>query len=175
MAGKSIPLSVRVSDDDAAFLAALRIPGASTPSEKIRALIARARADAGDAGGYESLLAGLRDRLEPTAAELRQREAAGRMRSDLVADSLHWLPDLAAFLMAGPAPAPRKGGDEALKAFEAGLADRVFRYIEAVLRLGVTRRAPCYDPDIVAEGMQGTLELAGLILDRSNPPQRTTP
>jgi hypothetical protein len=30
---------------------------------------------------------------------------------------------------------------------------RIFRFIEAVLRLGVTAKAPCYDPDLVAHAV----------------------
>jgi hypothetical protein len=171
MAGKSIPISVRVSDDDAAFLAALDIQGAVTPSEKIRALIARARDDADGGNDYEAALTRVRAWLEPTSQRLRAREMSSRQRSELIADTLYWLPDLVAFLMAGPDPAPRKG-DDGLKAFEAGVADRIFRYIEAVLRLAVTEKAPCYDPGIVSEGIRGTLELTEVVLTRRNSPQR---
>lgn len=165
MATKSIPISVRVSDDDAAFLAALQLSGAVTPSEKIRALIARAREDAERGHDYEASLGRVRDLLEPTSALLRAREMSSRQRSELIADTLYWLPDLMAFLAAGPEPSPRKG-DDGLKAFEAGVADRIFRFIEAVLRLAVTEKAPCYDPGIVSEGVRGTLELTGVILAR---------
>lgn len=165
MAGKSIPISVRISDDDAAFLASLQIAGAATPSEKIRALIARARDDAEGGDSYEATLARLRAWMEPAAQRLRAREMASRQRSELIADTQYWLPDLMAFLAAGPEPAPRKG-DDGLVAFEAGVADRIFRFIEAVLRLAVTEKAPCYDPGVVSAGMAGTLELTGVVSAR---------
>ena len=43
---RRIPLSVRITDADAAFLAQYKAEGATTPSEKLRALLADARRDA---------------------------------------------------------------------------------------------------------------------------------
>ena len=40
---KSVPLSVRVSPDDARFISQIDIAGAATPSDKVRALLADAR------------------------------------------------------------------------------------------------------------------------------------
>jgi hypothetical protein len=162
MSGKSIPLSFRVSDEDAEFLAALELPGAVTPSEKLRTLVTRARLENDEARTYEGSLVRIRELLEPTSQTLRARELASRQRSELIADTLYWLPDLVAYLMAGPEGA-RKGIED-MKAFEAGVADRIFRFIEAVLRLGVTAKAPCYDPDLVAKGLAGSLELSQVIL-----------
>ena len=162
MSGKSIPLSFRVTDEDAEFLAGLEIPGAITPSEKLRALITRARLEHAQERTYEGSLGRVRELLEPTSQTLRAREMAIRQRSELIADTLYWLPDLVAFLMAGPETS-RKGGDD-LRAFEAGVADRIFRFVEAVLRLGVTAKAPCYDPDLITNGIAGTLELSQVIL-----------
>ncbi|HEU0153935.1 MAG TPA: hypothetical protein VFQ84_11400 [Arenimonas sp.] len=165
MASKSTPISVRITDDDAAFLASLELSGAATPSEKIRTLITRARTEAEEGRTYEASLVRIRELLEPTSQLLRARELTSRQRSELIADTLYWLPDLVAYLMAGPEHAPKKG-DDGLKAFEAGVADRIFRYLEAVLRLAVTEKAPCYDPSIVSEGVRGTLELTEVILTR---------
>jgi hypothetical protein len=170
MAGKSIPISVRISDDDAEFLASLELQGAATPSEKIRALITRARDDAEQGRSYEASLNRIRDLLEPTSLQLRSLEMSSRQRSELIADTLYWLPDLVAFLVAGPERGARKG-DDGLKAFEAGVADRIFRFIEAVLRLAVTEKAPCYDPGIVSEGVRGALELTEVILTRRQSPE----
>lgn len=164
MSGKTIPLSVRVSDDDAEFLAALQIDGAVTPSEKLRALIAQARAEAAQGRSFEAALARVRAQLEPTAQHLRQRELELRLRSQLVQEVLATVPDLVAYLVAGPAPVPRSRAGEELVPFEQGVSDRVFRLAEAVLRLGVTAKAPCYNPDVVAQGATGTLELSRVIL-----------
>jgi len=170
MTPKTIPLSVRVSEDDAEFLGALELPGASSPSEKLRALIVDARRRHAEGRTYESSLALVRELLEPLSQTLRARELSSRQRSELIADTLYWLPDLVAFLMAGPGKGGAKTDARDLAEFEAGVAHRIFRFVEAVLRLGVTAKAPCYDPGVVTAGIGGTLELAQLIL--SNRPAK---
>ncbi len=169
MSAKNIPLSVRVSDEDAEFLASLEIGGAATPSEKLRALIAQARERRVEGRTYEASLGLVRELLEPVGQALRARELATRQRSELISDTLYWLPDLVAYLMTGPAPKGGKGEGRELVEFEAGVSHRIFRFIEAVLRLGVTAKAPCYDPNLIAADLGGTLELAQLILARREP------
>jgi hypothetical protein len=164
MTSKTIPLSVRVSEEDAEFLASLELDGAATPSEKLRGLIAQARQRHGEGRTYEGALAIVRELLEPTSQQLRARELKSRQRSELIADTLYWLPDLVAYLMAGPSTRPGKNDAADLVEFEAGVAYRIFRFTEAVLRLGVTAKAPCYDPAVVTAGIGGTLELAQLVL-----------
>jgi hypothetical protein len=167
VSAKTIPLSVRISEEDAEFLAGLALPGATTASEKLRALIGQSRRRHAEGRSYEASLALVRELLEPLSLTLRARELSSRQRSELIADTLYWLPDLVAFLMAGPAPRAAKAGDgRELAEFEAGVAHRIFRFIEAVLRLGVTAKAPCYDPGVVTAGIPGALELAQLILEK---------
>lgn len=161
MSGKSVTISARIAEEDAEFLALLDLPGASTPSEKIRALIAQARSRHSEGRTYEASLTLLRDLLEPSAQALRAREMATRQRSELLADALYWLPDLVALLVSGP---PNKARPGDLLEFEAAVAQRVFHFIEAMLRLAVTSKAPCYNPDVMSAGLSGTLELAQLIL-----------
>lgn len=165
MPGKNIPLSVRVSEEDADFLATFEVDGATTPSEKLRALIASAKARKAEGRSYEANLALVRELLESVSQSLRARELATRQRSELIADTLYWLPDLVAFLMTGPGGKPSKHDARDMIEFEAGVAQRIFHFIEAVLRLGVTARAPCYRPGVISEGLAGTLELAQLILN----------
>ena len=167
MSSKTIQMSVRVSEEDAEFLAAVEIPGASSPSEKLRHLIAQARERQEQGRSYEAALVLIRDLLEPVAQTLRARELSTRQRSEMIADTLYWLPDLVAFLMAGPGAKPGKADAKELVEFEAGVAHRIFRFTDAMLRLAVTSKSPCYDPDVVVAHMGGTLELAKLVLEQS--------
>ena len=43
MSSKTVPLSVRISHDDAEYIAGLKIDDALTPSDKVRAIIRDAR------------------------------------------------------------------------------------------------------------------------------------
>lgn len=167
MSSKAIQMSVRLSEDDAEFLNELEVAGATTPSEKLRNLIAAARERREQANSYEGALGLVRELLEPVAQTLRARELATRQRSEMIADTLYWLPDVVAFLIAGPGAKPGKVDAKELLEFEAGVAHRIFRFTDAMLRLAVTSKAPCYDPDVVTTHMGGTLELAKLVLEQS--------
>lgn len=171
MSPKNHPVGVRLSDEDAAFLQALQIDDAETASEKLRALVQRARTELHGGRSYEASLLRVRELLEPTSRQLRAQELSSRQRSELIADTLYWLPDLVAYLMAGP-DALGPLDEDRLTAYEAGLADKTFRFIEAVLRLGVTDRAPCYDPNVITHGARGVLELTQLIQARIAPKER---
>ncbi|MGD9584075.1 MAG: hypothetical protein AB7V26_10495 [Lysobacterales bacterium] len=173
MSAKSTPLSFRVSDEDAEFLAGLSLPGAVTPSEKLRGLVTRARLEHAGTRSYQSSLERIRELLDATEQAQREHERQSRQRSTLVAELLAWAPDLVAFLMAGP-PAGEPN-DPAWRSFEAGLAERVFRLVEAVLRLGVTTKAPCYNPELIAQNLAGTLELSQLIVANRSPSRGSTP
>ncbi len=167
MSSKTIQMSVRLSQEDADFLTGLGASSASTPSEKLRQLIAQARERHDRTNSYEGALGLVRELLEPVAQTLRARELVTRQRSEMIADTLYWLPDVVAFLIAGPGAKPGKADAKELVEFEAGVAHRIFRFTDAMLRLAVTSKAPCYDPHVVATHMGGTLELAKLVLEQS--------
>ncbi len=160
---KNVPLSVRVSEDDAEFIARLELAGAATPSDKVRALLTEARRRHERFRDYAGCLAMLEEMLQPTLHGIREAEHAEGVHSELVARVAAWLPDLVAFLLTGIGAGAEEGDRERLRAFEAGLADRVFRLIEAVLRMGVTRTCRGYDPTVIADRCDAIVELAGLV------------
>lgn len=184
MPAKTIPLSVRVTDEDAEFIAGLAIEGATTPSDKLRAIIAQARRRVEGAEDYTTCLGLIEDFLAPAQRQLKTREHDLRVHSELVQVLSEWLPEAVAFFMSnarrevgepGHGAADRAGngardrsGDGAavvrrLQDFERGLADRVFALLETVLRMGVTRRCRGYDPDLVRDRLEPILELSRVI------------
>lgn len=164
MTNKTAQVSVRVNDEDAAFLSQWESPGASTPSEKLRQLIAQARAQQEQGRTYEGALVQVRALLEPVAQTLRAQELSSRQRSEMIADTLYWLPDVVAYLISGGGTLNGGTTPQTLVEFEAGVAQRIFRFMDAMLRLAVTSKVPCYDPNVVEAHMGGTLELARLVL-----------
>ena len=56
-AANRIPISVRISQEDADFIAELKIEGANTPSEKIRELLTQARLAHSQTHDYGTALA----------------------------------------------------------------------------------------------------------------------
>lgn len=170
---KTNQLSVRLSPEDAAFIEAFQAAEAHSVSDKLRLLIQQARLREASGRDYEAAVALVRELLEPASQAIRSREHQTRQRSEIIADTMYWLPDLLAYLMAGPQgnSAGDDGADD-LVDFEAGLVQRIYRFVEAALRLAVTERAPCYDPKVIDRQLAGALDLARLVLARTD---RTAP
>ncbi|MEM9840695.1 MAG: hypothetical protein AAF830_16295 [Pseudomonadota bacterium] len=128
MSRKTIPLSLRVSDDDAAFLASYAPEGASTPSEKLRHLIAEARERAEAKAPEDGRTASVH-LLEPARKRWRRIEEETGRRSDLAAKLYDRAPELFGLLMLGP-------HEEAeLPSFESDLARESARIFEDLLAL----------------------------------------
>ena len=158
---KSVPLSVRVSPEDADFIAGMEIPGAETPSEKVRALLADARKREQGFTDYSSCLGMVQEMLAPTLQHLREAEHRERVHSELVLELAQWMPEAMAFLLTDLVQAD---GDRAtLQAFEEGVAERLFRLIENVIRMNVTTECRGYDPEIVSRHLERILDLAEVI------------
>ena len=160
MAGKTVPLSVRVSDDDAEFLAGLEISGATTPSEKLRAILANERTRWERAQDPAEAAEFIRDLLRPAQRRVRRLEADAHKSSDAVLKLYERLPELTASAFAGPA------GDadgKSLAAFEARLLDQVFALLQEILELGLLSHSRCYDPQAIASRLSPVLELVELM------------
>ena len=69
-------VSARLPSEDLQWLSALELPGAVTPSDKLRALIAQIRKQHEGALDYSACLAWLRDLLSSFVIELRGIEQA---------------------------------------------------------------------------------------------------
>ena len=168
MPEKSVPLSVRISMDDAEFIARLRIEGATTPSEKMRKLLSEARRRREAAADYGSALPMVRESLEPALTALRELEHAEGIHSEFALSVSDWLPETIAFLVSGLAGVSDEQRSEVLRELEAGLADRVFRLLEQTLRLGITPDCPAYSPTLVSERMDRVLSLVEVIRNSRN-------
>ena len=163
---KSVPISVRVSPDDAAFIAEMNVAGASTPSDKVRALLAEARKRHQGFSDYSSCLGMVQEMLAPTLQRLRAAEHRESVHSELVLELTQWMPEAMAFLLTSLDGTDQDRGD--LEAFEQGVAERMFRLIENVIRMNVTRECRGYDPSVVARRMGPVIELVGVIADKES-------
>jgi len=163
MSGKSVAISVRLSNEEAAFLAAFEAAGATTLSDKLRWMITEARRRGELGKNYAESLRYAVGLLDPTLRGVREAEAALSLHSALLSQFAHWLPDALAFFIAG---APSSGTvlpEADLRRLEAGVADRVFELLENTLRLGVTGTSPCYDADTIARRHESVAKLIYLI------------
>ena len=162
---KTVPLSVRVSHDDAAFIQEMEIGSARTPSDKVRALLEEARRREEGFRDYPGCLAMVQEMLAPTHQRLREAEHREEVHSELVLELAQWMPETLAFLLTSL----KEGDDrEHLQKFEQGVAERLFRLMENVLRMAVTRDCHGYDPRVVAKRMPPVIELIDVIRQKSD-------
>jgi len=158
---RNVPLSVRVSDDDAAFLAKFEAPGANTPSEKLRAILSAARQRQEGARDFNGYARVVEDMLRPAHQRVRTVQREVGIRSHFVSKLYERMPELLAELVAS---APEPGQDaEALRNFESTLADQMFALIEEILDMGLTSRSRTYDPDLIREKLPPLLEILDLL------------
>ena len=163
---KSVPLSVRVSPDDAEFIAQIDIAGAATPSDKVRALLSEARKRREGFIDYSSCLGMVQEMLAPTLQRLLSAEHRERVHSELVLELTQWMPEALAYLLTGLRDDLEDRSE--LEAFEEGVAERMFRLIENVIRMNVTEECRGYDPRVVARRMGPVLELAKVIQSKDH-------
>lgn len=158
---KTSQISTRVTQADADFLATLTLEGATTPSDKVRALITEARRRREELGDYRGSLRQVRDLIGPATAAILEAENTSRQHSALVLPLMDWLAEALAFALSHvPAGAdlPRE-----LEELERGLVDRSMRWADALLRLGITERAETYDPAVVDRSIAPLLTLARIV------------
>lgn len=159
---KSIPISVRISQDEAESLARLRIPGATTPSEKLRALITEAHRREQGPADYAEAMAQVQQWLAPLFSAVQQAETEQAQHSDILAILREWLPDfLAVARLAGKVEATLTADE--LHALERTIADRLFRLMERLFQLALISRCHCYDPELITKRMEPIRQLASII------------
>jgi hypothetical protein len=161
MSSQMQTLSARVAADDFAWLSSLDIPGAATPSDKLRGLIAQMRKQHEGALDYTACVGWLRDLLSPLVAEIRGLEHRQQIHSAALTAIFEWAPQIVATLLAARQP----GTDDlaAAVALEKALVQQCFHLLTALLRLGITAEAECYTADVIEKQLPRVLELAHLI------------
>jgi len=161
MASLSTPLSVRLSEDDTAFLASLEMDGAVTASEKIRGLIRQARQRAESPDSFPAALAFSHEHLAAAVRAVRVIEEGVDRHSDVTVGLMITAEEILALALA----APRPGGAEIedLIRHEARLVDCAARMMEQLLRWAVTPTAPAYDAHVVSRRIVVMADLMRLV------------
>lgn len=157
MSNKSVPFSVRLSQEDAEYVAALEIPGAITPSDKIRHIISEARKKNSPVQDFNRMLERFREELQSTSKRLNELERESNQESDFMHYFADWLAHTCAEYATGPETAKE------LQKHEARIVRQVAKLTEHTMRLAVTSDAPCYDPQVIQKGIRRSVELAKFI------------
>ncbi|MEM8839180.1 MAG: hypothetical protein AAGE89_13880 [Pseudomonadota bacterium] len=150
---KSTSLSVRVDDDDAAFLASMQIDGARTPSEKLRALLRIEQRRQKGTRDAEEATEMFRDSLRPTRRRIRKMEAETEMRSDFLKKVYDHLPEVAGAALAGPNEEDREKSGQ-LRALEKSAIDEVFDFMQDIIELGLSPKNRVYETDYFLERVE---------------------
>ena len=158
---KTIPVSFRMSQEDAEFLATLQIDDAVTLSEKVRAVIKESRHRHQQKTDYETYLKFIGDVLNVLNKQIKLAEMKIGKHSEIVANFTDWSVESFAFIAS--MQQEDELDEDMLQALEKGVVQRIFRLFEIVARMGVTSLAPCYDGKIIDKNFGDILELIELI------------
>jgi len=159
---KTSQISTRVTQADADFLAGLTLEGATTPSDKVRALITEARRRREELGDYKGSLRQVRDLIGPATAAILEAENTSSAHSAVVLPLVDWLAEALAFTLSH-VPVSAEDSAARLAELERGLVDRSVRWAQALLRLAVTEEAETYDARVVAARVAPLLALAKVV------------
>ena len=161
MATQMHTLSARVPTEDLEWLASLEMQGASSPSEKLRALITQMRKQHQGSLDYAAGVAWMRELASSFVTQLRAAEHRSRMHSEAVALIAESLPALMATLMSERS-FPKDAKNRLIEV-EDVLVQRSFHLLVALLRLAVTQQPNCYDPAVVSRYADQAIELAEVV------------
>jgi len=149
------------------FCARLKVAAATTRRDKRRARIHAALRRGAGYGSPPRAVALARLPIDPGVWGRRHAEHQEAMHSELVYALEEWLPEaFAYFLTRLTSMSDRKDRAEQLVELEQGVADRIMRLLEKILRLGVTPECPAYTRSVVADRLDPILELLEVIQAR---------
>jgi signal transduction histidine kinase len=166
MPSKQVTISARISAEDAEFISRLTIDDAKTPSDKLRAIIAKAKERSTRQRDYAGSLSDIQELIQPVVKEIRKTEVENQIHSELLFRLAEWIPDAAAFLISSILEASEAKTNEKMLQIEQGAADRLVRLMESILQLAITGRCACYDPRIMDRKLDSVLELCQIIMAR---------
>lgn len=162
MGSKTTPLSVRVSDEDARFLAGLSLDEATTPSEKLRALLSSQRRLHEGARSPADAAETIEDLLRPSLRRVRRAEAEHGVHSEAVQRIFDRLPVLAGLALSGPQGGTDTPDVASLESFEGQLLEHAAALCEAIMNMALTSNPRAFRPEAAKERIKPLIELAHL-------------
>ena len=158
---KSIPVSLRISQVDAAFISGLEVNGAVTPSEKIRSIIQEARQIKQTGSAPERLMSDMQTHMQALQKQLSTTERREKTHSEFIRFVLDWQNQFAQSIVDQEFDDTSSKAD--LTEFESVLAAQAFQLIDYIARLGVTPTAPCYNSGVIREKLKENMDLLHLV------------
>jgi len=158
-----VTIGARVPHEDAEFISQLKIEGAKTPSDKMRAIVSEARRRHQGMNDYKKCLEVTNSFVEPFNSKVLHLEMENDTHSELIIRTLEWLPEAMAFIMSSKQRLDDDNINDVMINIEKGFVDRVFRLMESILQMGVTRRSSCYNEDAILDRVEPVMELVRVI------------
>lgn len=158
-------ISIRIPDEDFHWLLTLQEPGAKTPSERLRALLAKVRQQEAGMADPELCSAWMRELAQPFIDSVSALERRQQRHSEVLRAISERIPQIMATLVSSRLPAD--AGDGAAIAAEALLTRQCMQLFATLLRSAVTTTPPTYDKDVLSTHLPDIIELAGIISTRS--------
>jgi hypothetical protein len=154
---RSVPVSVRITQEDAEYISALKIDGATTPSDKIRSIITSARQSSARENTYSTYLNQFQQLLNIT--NFHELEFELNEHSEFIESLLSWLPTMMAYFILNQ-PKKDQTDLEALKLLEKDLCNKVFRLIESMMYTSVKTGKVAYNENLFSEMVSEIAQLA---------------
>jgi hypothetical protein len=166
-------VTLRLDEDDLTYLAQVDVPGAVNLSEKIRALLADARAQREVMDDFGAAYDFSRRLFAASERQIHDAQARNGVRSELISRMLSWLPEATAFVLSGAAV---EGRDEVerLRRLEHGMGERALGLVDSLLQLASAGFPGCHDPAQLQQRSRSAIELAErMAASRNQSPTQT--
>lgn len=162
--GQMQTISIRIPDEDFQWLLALQEPGAKTPSEKLRALVAQVRQQDMAKNDPDICSARMRSMAQPFIEAITSLERKTRVHSEVVSVVAERAPQLMATLVSSQLSS--KQPEKEAKEVEAILVQQCFLLFKALLRSAVTSTPATYDNNVLDLYLPDIIELANIIANK---------
>ncbi len=157
---KTIPLSVRITHEDAEFIAKLDIDGAKTPSDKIRAILKDKRNSDLSGNDYSEVLTNIENYLLPISRQIKQVQHDENTYSQVIEPIRDSIADLLAYFISSG-----KNVENILdcQEFENELMERVSRLFERTIHLGIIQSTNNTRKNIFRNKLNSYIQLLRLL------------
>ena len=165
---RTIPISGRISEEDYEFLMQYRISGKVTASEKLRHLATFFRQYHESMQSYGECLNELQRSMEPFTKSLKSLENESNHHSELLDRLLSFSAEMSANLITARIPSGTDEGISYLRSLEERLFRMTLQQLEGILRMGLTRESPTFNPQLLHGKLSTVKELVVIISSRAS-------
>ncbi|MCB1844104.1 MAG: hypothetical protein KDI09_14165 [Halioglobus sp.] len=162
MAGKSAVVTVRLSAKEQESLALLEIEGASTVSDKIRMLVARAASERHARQEFAAALNVMNGLLVPVKDGIKIAEHRSGMRSEWMDRLLNWLPSAVAMVLSRSGEVSNSEPQQLVE-LERELLEEHARFMTSVFQIGLSPERGCYKRENYDENVIACMAVAAAV------------